>query len=110
MRGWPGKKRSAHPCWKGGQITDRDGYIQTWAPDHPWPRKGYLREHVRVMELHIGRQLRATECVHHKDHNRKNNKLENLELTTRSAHSKAHRKKDAHKLKRDERGRWCGSI
>lgn len=108
MSGWPGKKKANHPCWKGGEVVDRDGYIQTWAPDHPWPRKGYLREHIRVIELHIGRRILPTECVHHKDHNRKNNALENLELVDRSKHSREHRRKDAHKFPRDERGRWRG--
>lgn len=108
MRGFPGKKREAHPCWKGGQITDRDGYVQTWSPDHPWPRKGYLREHIRVMELNIGRRLQTNEVVHHRDHDRKNNKLENLELLTRGEHIRQHREKDAKDRPRDERGKWRG--
>jgi len=107
-RGHSGKKRESHPCWKGGSIVDRDGYVRTWAPDHPWPRSGYINEHVRVMELKIGRRILSTECVHHKDHNRKNNSLENLILMLRSEHSKLHRKKDAKNFKRDKRGRWLG--
>lgn len=111
MRGWPGFKKEKHPKWKGGQIVDRDGYIQTWAPDHPWPRRGYLREHIRVMELHMGRRILPTETVHHKNHNRKDNRIENLEVLSRKEHSKLHRKLDAHTFSRDNRGRFtCGSI
>lgn len=110
MRGWPGSKREAHPCWKGGKLIDRDGYVQVWAPDHPWPRNGYLREHVRLMELKIGRRIKPSETVHHKDEDRKNNAIENLELMTRSEHSKLHRRKDAQKFKRDGLGRWRGST
>lgn len=111
MRGHLGKKGKDHPVWKGGRVVDRDGYIQTWAPDHPWPRKGYLREHIRVMELSIGRRIAPTECVHHVDHDRKNNVLENLRLMSRSEHSKSHRALDSKKFKRDKSGRFvCGSI
>ena len=74
MRGHKGKIKSDHPCWKGGKIVDRDGYIQTWAPEHPWPRKGYLREHIRVMELSIGRRILANEIVHHINHDRKDSR------------------------------------
>lgn len=109
--GHRGKTKENHPCWKGGQIIDRDGYIQTWAPTHPWPRKGYLREHIRVMELFIGRRILPNECVHHKDHNRKNNSIENLELMTRDEHSKLHRAKDFQNFRRGKQGRFtCGSI
>ncbi|CAB4164212.1 HNH nuclease [uncultured Caudovirales phage] len=110
-RGHPGIIKEKHPCWKGGKIVDRDGYIQTWAPDHPWPRKGYLREHIRVMELAMGRRILPDECVHHKNHNRQNNNLDNLELMKRGKHSSEHRKEDFHKLQRDKLGRFtCGFI
>lgn len=109
--GHKGKKGADHPKWKGGTLVDRDGYIRTWAPEHPWPRKGYIMEHVRVMELKIGRRIKPTECVHHKDHDRQNNSIENLELMLRSEHSKHHRAKDKHLRKKDARGRYtCGSI
>lgn len=107
--GHKGKTGIEHPCWKGGQVTDRDGYIRTWAPDHEWPRKGYMMEHVRIVEIRIGRKILPSECVHHIDHNRKNNAPENLQLMTRSEHSKLHRMDDAHKINRGSRGRFvCG--
>lgn len=86
-----GKKGDRHPAWRGGTVIDRDGYIRTYDPAHPWPRRpGYVLEHVRVMELQIGRRLTTEEIIHHKDHDRQNNDLSNLELLTRSAHSRYH--------------------
>lgn len=105
--GHKGKKRELHPCWKGGRQIDRDGYIRVYAPDHFVLRKGgYHLEHRLVMEKHIGRPLWTQECVHHKNHDRQDNRLENLEIIERSAHSKYHRKLDAHTFKRGAKGRY----
>lgn len=49
--------------------------------------------HRIIMEKHLGRKLSFNEVIHHKDGNPKNNKLENLELMSRSAHGKIHAKK-----------------
>lgn len=48
-------------------------------------------QHVVVMEASVGRRIRSDEVVHHKDHNRANNELSNLQLMTRSEHSRLHR-------------------
>lgn len=113
MRGHNGKKRESHPAWKGGRRFDKDGYVLVYAPDHQWPRRGgYIREHVFVMENALSRRMKPGECVHHKDHDRQNNSVENLEIIQRGQHSKLHRHEDAHTFKRDEKGRFkkCGSI
>lgn len=41
---------------------------------------GFAWEHRLVMGEHLGRRLYDFENVHHKDGNRKNNSIENLEL------------------------------
>lgn len=98
-----------HPAWKGGFRIDRDGYVKTYAPGHPWPRKsGYVFEHVRLMELALGRRLLPGETVHHKDENKQNNVLENFELLQRGKHSRLHRLKDTHLRVRDDLGRFSG--
>jgi hypothetical protein len=106
--GLTGYKRGAHPTWKGGRHITDEGYVRVYAPDHPWPRRSkYIYEHVLIMELELGRRLLASESVHHLDHDRANNARSNLELTTRSAHSRHHRLLDTHKRKRDARGNFA---
>lgn len=90
-------------------MLDKDGYLKRYAPEHPWPRKGgYVREHVRIMEMHMERRIAPGETVHHKDHDRTNNALSNLELLTHSEHSRLHRLEDTHRRKRDARGKFAG--
>jgi HNH endonuclease len=60
-------------------------------PDH---KKTYVYLHVLVMEKHIGRYLKDSEEVHHKDEDPTNNRLSNLELKSRSSHSRGHAKKN----------------
>ncbi len=101
--------REKHPAWKGGRLIDSDGYIRIWKPKHQWPRKGYILEHVMVMENVIGRKIRIDECVHHKDHNRQNNVIGNLELLLRSDHSRKHRALDKHNLVKGYHGRFVSN-
>ena len=76
--------------FKGGHITDR-GYREVYRPNHPnGSNVGYVKEHRLVMEKHIGRFLEPSEIVHHKDGDRLNNSIKNLELIDRSTHAKIH--------------------
>lgn len=102
-----GKIGAAHPAWKGGKEIDRDGYIRLYRPRHPWPRRnGMVLEHVAMMEKSMGRRIDNGECVHHLNHDRQDNRLENLQLMTMSEHTRLHRKLDIHKRRRDENGRF----
>ena len=76
-----------HPDWKGGETIDKDGYRLIWVEKHPNHRKysHYMLEHRLVMEKSIGRYLSRIEVVHHKNGNKLDNRLENLELFATNA-------------------------
>jgi hypothetical protein len=50
----------------------------------------FIDEHRKIMEDYLGRKLKRNEVVHHKDGNKNNNKLDNLEVMSLSKHSKMH--------------------
>ena len=55
-------------------------------------RNGIKRDaHRLIMEEHIGRRLKRKEVVHHKNGNKQDNRLENLEVMSLSDHSRMHR-------------------
>lgn len=47
-------------------------------------------KHRKVMEEHLGRKLRRDEIVHHKDGNKLNNDIANLQVMTRAEHDAEH--------------------
>ena len=49
--------------------------------------KAYARY---LMEQHLGRKLTNEEEVHHKDHNKMNDVIENLEVKNKTAHRREH--------------------
>ncbi len=78
-----------HPNWNGGVVIDKDGYVRVYSPNHPTVlarkapkgrRKGnpYVLQHRLVMEEALGRFLRPDEVVHHKNGDKKDNRLVNL--------------------------------
>ena len=96
MRHMRGEK---HHNWKGGRIITSSGYVNILLPDHPNANhSGYVPEHMAVMSAHLGRGLKKGETVHHRNGEKQDNRLENLELWSCS-HSSGQRVED--KIK------WC---
>jgi hypothetical protein len=78
----------------GGHEKKRpDGYIKVYVPEHPnCTADGYVMKHILVVERSIGRYLTDGECVHHINHIRDDNRIENLKLMTISEHMSMHMK------------------
>lgn len=72
-------------CNSGGYV-----YCRT-SPAHPKANsKGLYPVHRVVMENYLGRSLMKTEDVHHKNENKQDNRVENLEVLSKTEHSKIH--------------------
>lgn len=78
--------------WNTGKIISSHGYIKSRVGrNHPLADpNGYAYEHLLVWRS-AGRILpKANELIHHKNENKTDNRLENLELKTRANHNIYH--------------------
>lgn len=73
------RKPQDHPRWSGGRINHQ-GYVMVRSDDHPRNHKGYVFEHILVMEEHIGRHLIKGEVIHHINGDSSDNRIDNLRL------------------------------
>src|SRR5262245_12861463 len=85
-------KGSLHPNYKDKQIT-WNNYIYTHRPNHPFAKnQKRIMEHRVVWEEANNAMLLPWGIVHHKDGNRQNNNITNLEAMMRSTHCSLHHK------------------
>ena len=101
VRGWCPKHYSrykAHgdptattrPTYGSGVVKHRDGYLLRWAPGHPLAMAhGYVLEH-RYVVHEAGIAVPPGYHVHHLNHDKTDNRLENLAVMSPSAHQRHH--------------------
>lgn len=84
-----------NPNWVGGRTIGSRGYVHLTISgllnkEQILAKKmttyGTIREHRLKMAIEIGRPLKSTELVHHKNGVRTDNRIENLELLTTDRH------------------------
>lgn len=94
----PIKYLPSKPKWainkKGvSRIISKQWYVLLFKPNHCESMKNwYVREHRMIMSDYLWRKLRNTEQIHHKNKNKEDNRLENLQLITIWEHSTLHHK------------------
>lgn len=79
----------------GNKFIDSRGYVHVCVGNqtsYSGVKKGYIYEHAKVMQDHIGRPLAKGEVVHHIDGDKKNNNISNLDLCSVKEHNNAHAK------------------
>ena len=89
-RGGASRTGEHNYAWKGGRLLGKDGYIYILAvPGNPKGRR-YRLEHVLVWEQANDKKLPKGWVIHHLNHVKDDNRLENLEAMPRSQHNHEH--------------------
>lgn len=82
---------TGNSMWKGGRTLCAGGYISILKPDHPFADvNGRVKEERLIMEKYLGKFLTKEEIVHHINHIKSDNRIENLKIVSRSEHAKIH--------------------
>ena len=85
-----GNKGEHSGNWKGGTRM-ADGYKMLLKPNHPKADKhGYVMEHIFVWEKETGVSIPPNCCIHHLNGNKSDNRIENLCMMHRTAHTVMH--------------------
>ena len=73
------------------RVSTHGQYLCVYHPTHPRAyANGYVLAHRAVIEESLGRYLEPHEVIHHKNENKRDNRIENLEITNRSDHAAHH--------------------
>lgn len=79
---------------QGGRIIKR-GYVMIYRPDHKYCwTNGYVPEHRLIYEEYHKCCLLLWADVHHKNEDTQDNRIENLEVMTKSQHTILHNRVD----------------
>lgn len=88
----------------GQKFVDSEGYVRVYVGPPTSEKRiyqfhndycGSIREHVLVMEQSLGRALEKGEVVHHIDGDKRNNRLQNLQLMSVDEHNACHAANDS---------------
>lgn len=114
--GTRGKTRVISDEWRKNISAARNAYLALNAKGTSLKPNGYIEYtrgknkgrlvHVVAMESLIGRRLLQNEVVHHKDEDKTNNSIDNLQLMTRAEHSMHHAMIRNTPQKRKENGQF----
>jgi len=83
------QRRLEYKIGVGRKINNGYVLVKVYSDDFFFPmadKKGYVREHRLVMAQHLKRNLHLWEIVHHKNHKRDDNRIENLQLVSDDKH------------------------
>ena len=82
-------------------MLHKAGYVRIFRPGHPLAAKdGYILEH-RLVVYEAGIAIPLAHHVHHLNHDRADNRLENLVVMTREEHMQHH-----HEIGREVRNQY----
>jgi len=95
-----GRKGYENPNWKGGKVSigrkKHGQYIAIRSEGRYYP------EHRYNMEQYLGRKLSRWEEVHHINGNKQDNRIENLQIMSKSDHAKLHNNNPEYKKRKSD--------